>query len=415
MRMNGSPESEIRRRIAESGRITFAEFMRIALYHPTGGYYSSDSAFGAEGDYYTSPLVHPAFGASIAIALYRMWKVLEEPSPFWAIEVGSGRGVLAQDAVRFAKELGQEFNKALHYVALERYAGGREAGGDSGEGLHRVSTDALPIKGAIGCIFSNELLDAFPVHRFQIKGDKILEIYVARDENGDYVEELGEPSTPMIEDRIASLGIEPADGFRGEVNLEIEPWVASVSASLKRGFVLTIDYGHLAEDLYAPSRSRGTLQTYYRHMDGASPYQRIGRQDITAHVDFSLLLEEGKRVGLNPVALTTQAEFLRGLGHHEFLRKIRAGDLPTAERAANMMSLNELVKPGGLGDFKVLIQEKASGIDKLEALKLGDLDLSGVKAPLLGDDHMPLMGGAYPHQSWDMSELWPFDDGSHLN
>ncbi|MCH8061235.1 MAG: SAM-dependent methyltransferase [Chloroflexi bacterium] len=413
--MDGSPESEIRRRVAESGRITFAEFMRIALYHPTGGYYASASAFGAEGDYYTSPLVHPAFGASIAIVLFRMWKVLREPSPFWAIELGSGRGVLAQDAVGFAKELGPKFNKALQYVALERYSGGREATHDSGEGLHHVSTDALPIKGATGCIFSNELPDAFPVHRFQVKGDKILEIYVTRNANGVYVEELDVPSTPMIVDRLASLGIKPADGFRGEVNLEIGPWMASVSASLKRGFILTIDYGHLAEDLYAPSRSSGTLQTYYRHMDGASPYQRIGRQDITAHVDFSLLQDEGERVGLNPIGLTSQAEFLKGLGHHEFLRKVRTGDLSAAERAANMMSLNELVKPGGLGDFKVLVQEKGSGIDTLEALRLGDVDLSQVETPLLGDEHMPLMRGAYPHQSWEMDELWPFDEGSHLS
>ena len=149
-------------------------------------------------------------------------------------------------------------------------------------------------------------------------------------------------------------------------------------------------------------------------MDGASPYQRIGRQDITAHVDFSQVLKEGERVGLNPIGLTTQAEFLRGLGHHEFLRKVRAGDLPTAERAANMMSLNELVKPGGLGDFKVLVQEKGSGIDTLEALQLGDVDLRQVETPLLSDAHMPLMRGAYPHQSWDMDDLWPFDEGSHL-
>ena len=152
MHMDGSPESEIRRRITESGRITFAEFMRIALYHPTGGYYSSPSAFGAEGDYYTSPLVHPAFGACIVIALFRMWKVLNEPSPFWAIELGSGQGVLAQDAVRFAKELGQKFDEALQYVALERYEVGRKSTLDSGEGSHHVSTDALPIKGATGCI-----------------------------------------------------------------------------------------------------------------------------------------------------------------------------------------------------------------------------------------------------------------------
>ena len=413
--MNDSPESEIRLRIAESGRMTFAEFMRIALYHPAGGYYSSASAFGAEGDYYTSPLVHPAFGASIAISLFRMWKVLGEPPLFWAIELGSGRGILARDAVRFAKELGPKFNKALQYVTLERYAVGRGAADYSGEALHHVSTDALPIRDATGCILSNELLDAFPVHRFQVKRDEILEIYVARNLNGDYIEELGKTSTPMIEDRIASLGIEPADGYRGEVNLEIRPWAAALSASLRRGFVLTIDYGHLAEDLYDPSRSRGTLQTYYRHMDGASPYQRIGKQDMTAHVDFSLVQKEGEKIGLSPVGLTTQAEFLRGLGHREFLRKVRTADLSASERAANMMSLNELVKPGGLGDFKVLVQEKDSGIGSLGELQSGDLDLSRVEATLLGDDHMPLMRGAYPHQSWDMDELWPLDDGSHLS
>ena len=136
-----------------------------------------------------------------------------------------------------------------------------------------------------------------------------------------------------------------------------------MSDALARGFVITIDYGGEADELYAPSRSRGTFQTHYRHIAGSSPYQRIGRQDMTAHVDFTDLIERGANAGLRPVFLTTQAEFLTSLGARRFERRIR--ESPTAARAqtrARLNALRQLTQPDGLGGFRVLAQDKDSGI-----------------------------------------------------
>ena len=401
--MRKTPESEIKGRIAKQGKITFAEFMEVALYHPEGGYYTTTSPFGDSGDYFTSPAAHPAFGALIAVQLNRMWQALGRPPSFFAVEMGAGNGLLARDIIDYVNRMPAGFAESLRYIALERYAIYDVAAYGR---IQHIVTDGIPLDGIVGCLISNELVDSFPVHRFQISEGEVKEIFVTLDERGAFVETLDEPSTPLLAERVADLSL--PEGYRSEVNLNIRPWLNEVSQALERGFVITIDYGYLSDELYSPQRARGTFQTYYRHTDGSSPYQRIGRQDMTAHVDFSSVDSEGKSLGLNSLGLRTQSRFLRELGFDNMIDSLRTKRLGQREHSGNVMAMRELVKPDGLGGFKVLIQERGTGVKSIEELTADEGTLP--EPPLLRDDHVPLMEGSYPDMAWDMDALWPFDE-----
>ena len=393
-------ERQIRARIADSGAISFAEFMRIALYH-SGGYYPNRKPIGAGGDYFTSPVAHPAFGALICVQLRQMWRTLGCPASFWAIECGAGDGALANDIIAYAQRQFPNFAPALRYISIDRapnvaasvyrtpsswtpphpqpssrpqssFPRRRESRAlvtrqpqfpeRAHSALEYIQSNTIPLRDATGCILSNELLDAFPVHRFEMAGGRPREILVTIDADGNFAERLSEPTTPLISQRIATAGRALPDGFRGEVNPSIGAWVASASAALKRGYVLTIDYGYEAGELYSDARRRGTLQTYYRHTDASSPYQRIGRQDMTAHADFTALIESGRDAGLRPVFLTTQADFLRSLGIERMASAIRDSDMNRMDKTANLRDMSRLIDPDGLGNFRVLVQHKNAPI-----------------------------------------------------
>ena len=353
-------EREIRRLVAERGHIPFRDFMRLALYHPDG-YYSQRRRIGADGDYFTSPTLHPAFGALVAIQIQAMWRALGRPSPFWIIEPGAGGGALARDVVAFYQTRLPDFERAVRYIAIDRSPPPPSARVWA-SGVSWIKSDRLPLRGAVGCVVSNELLDAFPVHRFAMRNGEAQEIHVGISPNGGFSETLRAPSSSAVQDRLSRLPFALPDEFRGEVNPEIGAWTASAAAALERGFVITIDYGGEADEIYTPRRSRGTFQTHYRHIAGSSPYQRIGRQDMTAHVDFTELIERGASAGLRPVFLTTQAEFLTSLGVHEMERSIRESRADRAETRASVRALRQLTQPDGLGGFRVLVQDKDSGI-----------------------------------------------------
>ena len=397
-------EQEIERRIAQKGRITFAEFMEVALYLPVGGYYSGGSTADSEGDYFTSPAAHPAFGALLAVQLREMWNALGEPDRFEVMEVGAGKGVLAQDIVEYASALGGGFRESLDYATVDRGETGSAAAGVAGVFETKWPHDE-PI---VGCILSNELVDAFPVHLFQIEAGRVMERFVTGPP-GELRLEPGQPSTAEIERRVAPYVRAMPEGYRGEVNLGIAGWARQMAQALERGFALTVDYGYGQAEMYAPRRSVGTLQTYFRHAPGRGPLARIGEQDITAHVDFSALVSEGESVGLGTVGLTTQRDFLRRLGFDEMLSSMRGMSMPSAERDANVMAMRELAKPDGLGDFKVLVQQIGVGADGLPGIapKRSCFGEGGLPVPVLGPRHLSLMQGRYPHLAVELDELWP--------
>ena len=397
--------SAIRSLIGEQGRITFAEFMEKALYHPDGGYYTSpENRVGR--DFYTAPAAHPAFGALIAVQLEQLWRAMGTPSPFYVIEVGAGTGVLARDVLTYSSDMSRDFHRALEYVAVDY-----QPPADSLDSAHQVKATGLPFRDVEGCILSNELLDAFPVHRFAVQGGRVMEVYVTL-RDGELVEALDEPSAAGIEQRLAGLALDLPDGFRGEVNLGMDWWTGEVDRVLKRGLVLTIDYGHVAPDLYSPLRSRGTLRCYYGHTLAGDPYRHIGEQDITAHVDFSALIASGEERGLNTLGLVSQRSFLYNLGFQELLDSMSRMKLDQRRRDANRMAMLDLVKPGEMGDFKALAQAKGLPEDlRLAGFTGGGESSSGGRfppAPLLSDSHMELMSARYPHLSLQFEHLWPF-------
>ena len=392
------PEAQIRARIRTEGRVTFAELMEAALYHPTGGFYSKGGGVGP--DFFTSPTAHPAFGALIANQLRSMWEALGRTSPMYLVEPGAGSGLLAADVLAAASG---SFAEALAYVTVDR--AGRAT---IPSAAHRVKAARLPFRGLTGCVVSNELIDAVPVHRFRVVDGRLEELYVALDADGALIDLPGPPSSDL-EPHIRSLDPDLPDGFRGEVCPAIYPWAAEVADALDRGFVMTIDYGYAGDEVLRPDRANGTLQTYHRHTQGAELYQAIGTRDITADVDFGRLEAAGEAAGLRTVGRVSQSDFLRRNGFDEMLQRLRHMSLNERERQANRMGMLELVKPEGLGGLKVLVQEQNTGVDNIGQLAPEMSAVNAADVPLLGPNHINLAAGRYPHTEWEPGNLWPFD------
>ena len=329
--VTGNPEliEAIRREIAAAGgRITFARFMELALYHPQHGYYTTGKhRIGKQGDFFTSVSVGPLFGRILA-AQFRKWGATD------VLEFGGHRGQLRADVLAAAPE--------LNYRVVE-----------VGEALPEQTRNI---------VFSNEFLDALPVHR--ICGDR--EVYVVERAscplpgermagNGQdarstvFTEELGE----LSDARLPRL---PA-GYRSEINLRALDWLEDVTRRLQSGdYIVTIDYGFERADYFAPHHKDGHLQCYYRHTKNADPYRHVGEQDITAHVEFTSLIERGEQLGLETVLFTDQTHFLLQAGEAEIAEIVQrtAGQF-SAERNAVHQLLHSTMGHA----FKVLVQRKA--------------------------------------------------------
>jgi SAM-dependent MidA family methyltransferase len=221
-----------------------------------------------------------------------------------------------------------------------------------------------------GCVLSNELLDSMSVHRVRIDDGQLREVFVDWDEK-QFREEPQESSTPEIRRYFERLGLLPGEGCTSEVNLAAVGWMSRVGAALRRGFVLTFDYGYEAEELYAPWRKDGTLLCFYKHNPSNDPYARIGQQDMTSHVDFTSLRNAGEAGGLTTLGLVSQSEFLINRGIGEAL-PVPGGELSLEERLARRRAVSELVDPAGLGRIKVLVQAKGIDVSHLSGLGLSD-------------------------------------------
>jgi SAM-dependent MidA family methyltransferase len=370
-------KAAIRERIAAEGRIPFSQFMAMALYHPQHGYYSSPrQQMGRHGDYLTSPEVNPIFGSLVAKQLCQMWQAMGEPQPFTVVEMGSGSGLLARDILAWAGRRAPEFFQALEYRLIEvndwLVDGQRRLLRQVDASLAKVtwlsSLEAIAAESVSGCFLSNELIDSFPVHRVVVRDGRLHELYVEWQEER-FVESLGPPSTLQLEDYFHRLGLLPGEGCSAEVNLEALEWMKTVANALRRGFVLTFDYGYPAAELYAPWRKDGTLLCFYRHNPSTDPYSRLGHQDMTSHVDFTSLVQAGREHGLEPLGLTSQGRFLTALGVAAGLERQADSELSLEEYYARRRAVTELIDPAGLGRIKVLIQAKGVGQPKLSGLE----------------------------------------------
>ncbi len=360
-------------RIREEGPIPFREFMAMALYQPGLGYYCSARVqMGREGDYLTSPEVSPVFGALAGRQLREMWEVIGQPEAFDIVEAGAGTGALCRDVLRWVRRTAPRFFEALTYTMIEvspaLASRQRVALQADGAVADRVRwAEALPA-GVEGCILSNELLDSMAVHQVEMREGRLMEVFVGW-EGGRFVEQLEGLSTAEIEGYFARLGLLPGEGCRAEVNLEAVRWMAEAGRSLTRGFVMTLDYGYEAEELFAPWRRDGTLLCFYRHNASGDPYARLGRQDMTSHVDFTSLRRAGEGAGLTALGMTSQSEFLSNLGIAEAVRPVGEGDVSLEAYYARRRAVTELVDPAGLGRIRVLIDAKGVGPCRLTGLE----------------------------------------------
>jgi SAM-dependent MidA family methyltransferase len=363
------------------GRITFREFMDLSLYHPQYGYYcSNEEKIGKEGDYYTNPCVHPIFGRMIARQIHQMWVLMGRRPHFRVVEFGSGKGLLCYDILTYLREEEPDFYESLSYEMVETSLFFRREGeallwgNRFKEKVQWVNPSELEFGNSRvqGCILSNELIDSFPVHVVTLKDGHLREVYVAA-EDGEFREELGAPSSDELEGYFQKLGIALDEGQRAEVNLSALQWMEMVGRILTEGFVITVDYGYEAAILYSPLRRNGTLLCYYRHTWNDNPYERIGLQDITSHVDFTSLMNKGEAMGLRRTGLTTQSWFLINLGFLEEAQRVLGEDQSSLDGIRNRLAMKTLILPDvGMGDvFKVLIQHK--GIDEPQLDGLRDL------------------------------------------
>jgi SAM-dependent MidA family methyltransferase len=360
--------------IARAGPIPFERFMDLALYHPQFGYYMRAPDLGTErigwdGDFYTSSDVHPILGQAIARQAAQIDALLGHPDPFMIIEMGPGKGLLAKHVLTGCELAPNSLSERLRYVLIECSPTMRELQqrqlapwlGQSGRVSWLEDMSSLAPASVRGLMFSNEFPDAFPVHRIARVGQALQEVYVdIRD--GRFVECLKAVSTPAIHEYLRRIGVELTEGYRTEINLQAPIWMRQVATSLESGVVLTIDYGHSAQDLYGPERSKGTLLCYYAQMAGEDPYVRVGLQDMTAHVDYTTLATVGEQAGLSVTGFTNQMSFLMGLGVEEMIAQFEP-------ESREFRAALHLLKPEGMGrTFKILVQHKAMTHPSLDGL-----------------------------------------------
>jgi SAM-dependent MidA family methyltransferase len=355
----------LRQRIDTEGAITFHDYMETVLYHPQHGYCASRAPMGREGDYLTSPEVHPIFGSLVAKQIAQFWELMGKPARFDLVEQGAGSGILARDILRWARRRAPEFAASLRYQIVDvSPALTRRQAETLAE--HDVEwLDELP-QGITGCLLSNELLDSFAVHRVMNRNGKLLENFVTL-EDGRFAEVSRPPSTARIEEYFDRLGLLPGEDCVAEVNLQAIDWMKASARSVSNGFVLTFDYGYEAKELYAPWRRDGTLMGFYRHNPSTDPFARIGKQDMTSHVDFTTLMCEDEAHGLATSGFTTQSRFLAALG-------IGAGVDSVDKKSPNALeeyysrrkAVQELIDPADLGRIRVLAQSR--GIENAELI-----------------------------------------------
>lgn len=378
-------EQEIRDRIAHSPqhKITFAEFMDLALYHPDFGYYSGGNVeIGSRGDFFTSVSLGADFGDLLAVQFAQMSKFLHSPQPFILLEMGAGLGNLALDILKALEDQYPDFYSQLEYWIVEASPAliQRQKEVLKGYPVRWKTWSEIEDNSIIGCGFANELVDAFPVHQVRVEAGELKEVYVTETETG-LTEITGELSTPQLAKYFQDMGInllapDYVIPYQTEVNLAAISWLETVSKKLQKGYLLTIDYGYSATRYYNPQRSRGTLQCYYQHRRHDNPYINLGQQDITAHVNFTALQHYGQQYNLETLGQTKQGMFLMALGLGEKLNALSSGQFGVEQILQRRDALHQLMDPTGLGGFETLIQAK--GLQENEATQ----PLQGLTMPL---------------------------------
>jgi len=340
---------------AQGDAMRFDQFMQAALYQPELGYYRCGTEkFGASGDFITAPEISPLFARCLAKF------AVESGAGQTILEVGAGSGKLAANIL---DALAQE-GAAADYQILELSAELRQRQRETiialcPQMLERVQwLDDMP-DNFDGVVIANELLDAMPVRRFRVRGQRLFEQYVDWCDGLLCYRDVPLGDVRLI-DRIATLreqtSLGDADDYLSEVNFMAEDWIRTLGKKLQRGVVLLIDYGYARNAYYHAQRSSGTLMCHYQHRAHPDPLILPGLQDITAHIDFTAMADAALEGDMEVVGFTTQGHFLLNMG---VLELAAASDLTESQRLAMNNEIRQLTLETEMGEqFKVMACSK---------------------------------------------------------
>lgn len=356
----------IKQELARKGPISFARFMELALYCPNFGYYEHlDVSPGQKGDFFTSVSVGSLFGELLAYQ-FAEWLGTIPARPWHILEAGVHEGLLAGDILRWLQAHRPDISGSFEYWILEpsarrRCSQEKSLGNLSGSVRWFDSWSALPPTGINGFIFSNELLDAMPVHRLgwdaankrwfewgvKVKEDDFVWIKMPVEQGGKirgFAQELPQELLAVL-----------PDGFTTEICPAAIDWWQSAANALKAGKLIAFDYGMTADQFFTPERKAGTLRAYYRHHQTDELLARVGKQDITAQVNFTAILEAGESAGLRTEGLLTQAQFLTGV----MAQMSKNSPHLKPWTSTQVRQFQTLTHPEHLGNsFRVLVQSR---------------------------------------------------------
>jgi SAM-dependent MidA family methyltransferase len=354
----------LREQIRCEGAISFHDWMAAALYDEREGYYRRTdlTRWGRTGDYRTSPERSPLFAATFARYFASLYDELGAPPEWTILEAGAGAGDFARVALETLRREYPHIFQATRYVLDEvgDHTRARAALSEFGERVDFCSTSEENFRCEVGIVFSNELLDALPVHRVRMREGELREMFVGLSHAGDFCWIEQEPTTPQLAEHFSRLDIALAEGHFAEINLAAEEWLAKIAAILKRGYIVTVDYGAEAAELYQSTlRGEGTLRGFRAHQFATDVLARPGEQDLTTTVNWTQMRRAGEAAGLVNVSLERQDEFLLRAGLLEQLESDSIRLASEAERMRLRVGARELILPGGMSqNFQVLVQRK---------------------------------------------------------
>lgn len=358
--------NRLHERIRYEGFITFQEWMAAALYDPEEGYYCRRDLprWGSAGDYRTSPELSHLFAATFARYFAKLYEELGAPDTLTIIEAGAGAGHFAAGVLGTLQRDYPKVFAATRYVideasadAIER-AQVRLASFKERIECRRLADISSPLHNAI--VFANELLDALPVHCVVMRGGQLLELCVGNDAEGNFIWLEREPTSQRLSQYFQTLQIKLAEGQLAEVNLAALDWIERVAAKLRRGFLITIDYGAEAHDLFNPSvHMAGTLRAFHRHQFAEDVLAQPGVQDLTTTVDWTSIKSAGAAAGLQTVIHERQDKFLLQAGLLEQLEQELSHLQSESEKLCLRTSARPMILPDGMSaSFQVLVQSK---------------------------------------------------------
>ncbi|MBF6057827.1 class I SAM-dependent methyltransferase [Thiomicrorhabdus heinhorstiae] len=357
----------IAKQIKRHGPIAFSKYMQMALYAPGLGYYASGlPKIGPQGDFITAPEVSPIFSRCLARQSAQILAELEHPN---ILEFGAGSGVMAKDILLELSAIGQNLER---YYILELSADLRQRQQETlkahlpKESMQKVVwLESLPSTAISAVVLANEVLDAMPFERLRIEPDRALQGFVDYNEQNsefiwDYQTITHGSLQKFANQLIKHIGKVSDLGYETEINLNLSPWIKSLTSVIAQGALLLVDYGYTRQEYYQAARVMGTLRCHYQHRAHQNPFFYPGLQDITAHVDFTAVAEAAYDNGFKVAGFTTQAHFLMGSG---LLEMSVDPEMDLGQQIRTAQQIKTLTLPDEMGEtFKVIALTK--GIEK---------------------------------------------------